>query len=104
MVCSESRFDTGGDSERFGRVDCAVGRNVHDPELAACERAGLVEDDRRQVPSFLEPPPIAHQEARTCTQRRGNRDHQWHRETKRMRAGDDQDGYDAFDSEGTRCP
>jgi hypothetical protein len=47
-------LDTGGDPERFGRVERAVGRNVNDPEFAASERAGLVEDDGRQVSSFLE--------------------------------------------------
>jgi hypothetical protein len=60
--------------------------------LTLRQRAGLVEDDRVELPSTLEREPVLHEQALTCADRGRDRDHQWDGEPQGVRAGDHQHG------------
>jgi hypothetical protein len=89
----------GGDAERFLFGQVVRRRDVHDPELAEGERAGLVEDDGVEVARLFEAAAVAHEQSAMRALRRGDGDDQGHGQAERVRAGDNQHRHDAYDGE-----
>ena len=90
----------GGQPERLVLRQIPGGDDVHDAELTARERTGLVEDDGVDVPGLLEPAPVAHQQPVPRAERRRDRDDERDGEPERVRARDDQHRDRPLDGEG----
>ena len=97
IVCSESRSTAAAIRSASSRAQAPVRGHVDDPELAARQRAGLVEDHGGEVARLLETAAIADEQSRLRAETRGDGRHQRHGEPERVRAGDDEHRHQPFD-------
>ena len=79
-------FDRRRNPKRVVRAQAPVRGDVDDPELTPRQRAGLVEDHRREVARLLETASIADEQSRLRAETGGDGRHQRHGEA-RARAG-----------------
>ena len=89
-------FERGGEPEGLVGVQARGGDDVHDAEFTARQRAGLVEDHRREQARLLQSTTIPHEQAGACRQRCGDRDDQRNGETKRVGTRDHENGDEAL--------